>query len=97
MDNNIQEDRVVFCSKCGAEMKLSSRYCMKCGNLNYDHPLNVSMRDYVKEDSAVTEEYVSLSNVDVKPQSKKTCFYVFKIFFDIFDSGACRSRSFLVP
>ena len=76
MDNNIQEDRVIFCSKCGAEMKLSSRYCMKCGNLNYDHPLNVSMREYVKEDSGVSEEYVSLSNINVKPQSYKACFIV---------------------
>ena len=30
-------------------------------------------------------------------QSKKTCFYVFKIFFDFFDSGVCRNRTFLVP
>ena len=28
----------IFCSRCGAEMKSSARYCMKCGNLNPDHP-----------------------------------------------------------
>lgn len=76
MDNNIQEDRIIFCSKCGAEMKMSSRYCMKCGTLNYNHPLNVSMKEYVVEDNDVKEEYMSLSNISGKPQSYKTCLIV---------------------
>ena len=76
VDNNIQEDRIIFCVKCGAEMKMSSRYCMKCGALNYDHPLNASMREYVKEDKGGSEEYISLSNGSIKPQSHKTCCVV---------------------
>ena len=38
------DDRIIYCSRCGAEMKSSSRYCMKCGNLNYDHEANKSIR-----------------------------------------------------
>ena len=29
-----------YCSRCGSEMSLNSRYCMKCGNLNERHPDN---------------------------------------------------------
>jgi len=42
-DNN----DIIYCSRCGAEMKANSRYCMKCGNLNYDHPDNANMRQYI--------------------------------------------------
>ncbi len=42
-DNNI-----IFCSRCGAEMKADARYCMKCGNLNADHAENKNMQQYVK-------------------------------------------------
>lgn len=37
----------IFCSRCGAEMKSSARYCMKCGNLNPDHPENKSMEKFI--------------------------------------------------
>lgn len=37
---------VIYCNRCGAPMKKTQRYCMKCGNLNYDHPDNRSMRVY---------------------------------------------------
>lgn len=40
---------IIRCSRCGAEMKSDARYCMKCGNLNYSHPDNVSMRPYIKD------------------------------------------------
>jgi len=40
---------IIRCSRCGAEMKSDVRYCMKCGNLNYSHPDNVSMRPYIKD------------------------------------------------
>ena len=44
--NNNENDYTFFCSRCGAEMKSSSRYCMKCGNLNYDHPANANMKKF---------------------------------------------------
>lgn len=40
-------DYTIFCSRCGAEMKSSARYCMKCGNLNPDHPENKSMEKFI--------------------------------------------------
>ena len=41
----------IYCSRCGAEMKNTSRYCMKCGNLNYNHPDNKSMQKFIDKDS----------------------------------------------
>ena len=36
----MNDEEMIYCSRCGEAMKASSRYCMKCGNLNYDHPEN---------------------------------------------------------
>lgn len=43
-------DYTIFCSRCGAEMKSSARYCMKCGNLNPDHPENKSMEKFLPKE-----------------------------------------------
>lgn len=45
MNNN--DDNIIYCSRCGAEMRADARYCMKCGNLNYDHPDNVKMQKII--------------------------------------------------
>ena len=42
---------IIYCPRCGAEMYSNSRYCMKCGNLNYEHEENKSMRPYINEES----------------------------------------------
>ena len=42
----MDEDYTIYCSRCGAPMKSSARYCMKCGNLNYDHPDNQKMKEF---------------------------------------------------
>ena len=34
------EENVIYCSRCGSPMNAGSRYCMKCGNLNENHPEN---------------------------------------------------------
>ena len=47
--NSMDDNKKIFCSVCGAEMLMSSRYCMKCGALNYDHPSNDSMKKYIKK------------------------------------------------
>ncbi len=39
----------IYCSRCGAPMKSNARYCMKCGNLNPDHPENDSMKKYIQK------------------------------------------------
>ena len=47
MNNNGENDSTIICSRCGAEMKASARYCMKCGNLNPNHPDNRAMLKYM--------------------------------------------------
>ena len=42
----VSNSNVIRCPKCGEEMKKTARYCMKCGNLNYAHPDNESMKQY---------------------------------------------------
>ncbi len=44
---NNDNSYTIYCSRCGAPMKSSARYCMKCGNLNPDHPENKSMEKYI--------------------------------------------------
>lgn len=41
---NNTEVEYVFCLSCGEKMKKDSRYCMRCGALNYDHPDNKEMQ-----------------------------------------------------
>ena len=38
-----------FCARCGAPFDPRSRYCMKCGNINPDHPSNKNMSKYIKK------------------------------------------------
>lgn len=54
---------VLICSKCGSEMRKESRYCMKCGNLNYAHPDNESMKQYAWQ-SIKQGHFISGANVD---------------------------------
>ena len=46
MDNDSNK---IYCSRCGSEMAASSRYCMKCGNLNENHPDNNKYSKILKE------------------------------------------------
>ena len=34
------------CIRCGTEMKEEDRCCLRCGTLNYTHPLN---SDYIQK------------------------------------------------
>ena len=52
-ENNNDESYV--CSKCGNVVKLSSRYCMKCGQINPSHPANA---DFIKN-SGFKEQMLS--------------------------------------
>lgn len=49
----------MFCPRCGSEMDPKQRYCMKCGALNYDHPDNQKMKQYITEEefNKANEEY----------------------------------------
>lgn len=86
---NNEEDTIIYCSRCGAEMKSSSRYCMKCGNINYDHEANQSLR-YLqpKEEkqvyqigsgqSLINNEITGVQNISVVHNigNGKVCFLV---------------------
>jgi len=45
MNGSNDNEQMIYCPRCGSEMKSSARYCMKCGNLNYDHEANKSMKE----------------------------------------------------
>ena len=84
------EDKVsytIYCPRCGSEMKNNSRYCMKCGNLNIDHPDNKGMVKYIsdaKENYSFYEGNVyikdgninSINNYVSLRKSFKSCFIV---------------------
>ena len=72
----------IVCDKCGTTYSSSQRYCMKCGNLNYSHPSNQSMKQYLNYD-VVNQSYVNngnakLSHTSVDPyaKEKKNCIIV---------------------
>jgi len=52
MDNN-QEEHVFTCPRCGNDVKSSSRYCMKCGYLNPDHPDNKQYSNIINKNGMV--------------------------------------------
>ena len=39
----------MVCPRCGAELNSKQRYCMKCGALNYEHPDNQKLKQYITE------------------------------------------------
>lgn len=54
---------MMVCPRCGSEMKKDARYCMKCGQLNYAHPENESMKQYAWQ-SIKSGHFVSGANVE---------------------------------
>ena len=52
MNESKDKGYTIYCSRCGSEMNSNSRYCMKCGNLNYDHSANANMKNYIKNDNS---------------------------------------------
>lgn len=79
-------DDIIFCDRCGAEMKKNQRCCIKCGNINYSNPENASMRKFennskkgtyvVGSGSTITTDlsknYIFTKNIGYK----KTCVLV---------------------
>lgn len=51
----------LLCDKCGTYYPSSQRYCMKCGALNYSHPDNQTMKQYINYD-VVNHSYVENFN-----------------------------------
>lgn len=49
--NTNDSNQMIHCSRCGSEMKWNARYCMKCGNLNYNNAANDKMKDVMGDEA----------------------------------------------
>ena len=82
MDNNQNQTNsdMIVCGRCGAPMNRNARYCMKCGNLNYNHEDNASMRPFIQEQVERNDipSNISLSAGD-RTGNVQLCF-----FFNLF-------------
>lgn len=72
----------ILCDKCGMYFPSNQRYCMKCGALNYSHPDNQSMKQYINYD-VVNHNYVgnykdklSHSTLDPEIVEKRNCMFI---------------------
>lgn len=72
------KEYMIRCSRCGSEMKNTARYCLKCGNLNMNHPSNKNMKKFYKNRK---EEFFISNDEDVDKKPKKSVNY--KNFFEI--------------
>lgn len=69
--NNSNTNNIIYCPRCGSEMKSNARYCMKCGNLNYNHEANQNMKKIMGDQINEVTSYQMgasgvVSNVPVK-------------------------------
>ena len=78
MNNN---DKII-CPRCSMEMKKNSRYCMKCGYLNYDHPENFGMKAEVRQNVRFNRNYELRFGSNTG--SKKICFFINIILYVLF-------------
>lgn len=72
----------ILCDKCGMYFPSNQRYCMKCGALNYSHPDNQSMKQYINYD-VVNHNYVgnykdklSHNTIDPEIAEKRNCLWI---------------------
>lgn len=81
-------EKIVYCSRCGAEMKENARYCMKCGNLNYNHPDNKNMANFASKDDNtyrigsgkhLSNKNLSSFNREATNTGNKNVFFIFNI------------------
>ena len=80
------DELITYCSRCGAEMKKSARYCLKCGNLNYDHPDNEKYKKFEKHSGSMFYRVGSKKSIEKvengslalgsKMGGKNLCFWV---------------------
>lgn len=72
--NSTTSSNMVSCPRCGEPMKADQRYCMKCGNLNYNHPANQGMKEVLGEETIQQANQIyqmQHSNPDYKVNEKK--------------------------
>lgn len=79
----------ILCDKCQSYYPSNQRYCMKCGNLNYSHPDNQSMKQYMNYDiknnsfSGNYKDKLSHNSIDPEVRNKKLALYG-SLFFSFF-------------
>lgn len=86
-----------FCPRCGSEMDIKARCCLKCGYLNPEHPDNKNMNKFIKKNvesysvgsgktimSKKQDEYVDLTTVGRNTGSKRLCFWVNYLVYLVF-------------
>ena len=71
MDN----EKIVYCSQCGEKMKNSSRYCMKCGKLNFNHEANAHIKEVMKS-ASTNQQQVEEKMIDNKKSDDKVTKYL---------------------
>ena len=95
----MNESDYTYCSRCGSPMPKNARYCMKCGNLNYNHPDNQAMQKYAPEEAKTyeigsgqintnTTFTANISEYSTNTGSKKT-FLVVNILWFLLTYGIC--------
>lgn len=76
MNNNQGGEYTYTCTRCGNEVSSKSRYCMKCGNLNPDHPDNKKYSKLLNKNGmqeyTVGSEGISAPTVNTNIISKST-------------------------
>ena len=102
---NNGKGHVTYCSRCGSEMFSNARYCMKCGNLNPDHPDNQGVIKYIdktgegysvgsgqsliKKETNILHQKVNESVVGEHTGGFTLCFAVNMILFLVITFGSC--------
>ena len=71
---NQDKGYTTFCSRCGSEVNSNARYCMKCGNLNPNHPDNQGMSQYIhtKQESYQVGSGKVLTNINANDVTGKS-------------------------
>ena len=65
---NDDNSYTIYCSRCGSEMKNTSRYCMKCGNLNPNSEYNQNMLKFIGDEKST---YVVGSGKNINEANNK--------------------------
>ncbi len=82
---NNDNEYTVFCPKCGNEMKNTSRYCMKCGYLNINHPNNKNVIKYFEDKGntivrnsngtyIMSSDILKSNDIDYLKRNSRYCF-----------------------
>lgn len=96
---------ITYCSRCGGEMYSNSRYCMKCGNLNPDHPDNKGVAKYIekkgegytvgsgqsliKKENTILNKKATLTAVGDNTGNFTLCFAVNMVLYMVITCGSC--------